>query len=52
LKRSYNILVPADRKKLVSALEREMLEHAKKLEFEQAATIRDEITKIKELGKL
>jgi len=52
LKRSYNILVPADRKKLISALEREMLEHAKKLEFEQAATIRDEIAKVKELGKV
>jgi len=50
LKRSYNVLIPADRKKLIAALEREMLEHAKKLEFEQAATIRDEITQIKGLG--
>jgi len=52
LKRSYNVLIPADRKKLIAALEREMLEHAKKLEFEQAATIRDEIVKIKEVGKV
>jgi excinuclease ABC subunit B len=52
IKRSYNILIPADRKKLIAALEREMLEHAKNLEFEQAATIRDEITKVKELGKV
>jgi excinuclease UvrABC nuclease subunit len=27
-----------------------MLEHAKNLEFEQAAAIRDEIQRIKELG--
>jgi len=52
LKRAHNVLVPAERKKLISALEREMLEHAKRLEFEQAAAIRDEIAKIKEIGKL
>ena len=52
LKRSHNILIPAERKKLIAALEREMLEHAKNLEFEQAAAIRDEIAKIKELGKI
>ena len=51
LKKSYNVLVPAQRKQLVKALENEMLEHAKNLEFEQAAVIRDEITKINELGK-
>jgi excinuclease ABC subunit B len=50
LKKSYNVIIPAERKKLVSALEREMLEHAKNLEFEQAAAIRDEIKKIKEIG--
>jgi len=48
LKKSYNILIPAQRKQLVKALENEMLEHAKNLEFEQAAAIRDEIAKIKE----
>jgi excinuclease ABC subunit B len=47
MKRSYNILVPTQRKKLVSLLEKEMLEHAKNLEFEQAAVIRDEIEKLK-----
>jgi excinuclease ABC subunit B len=47
LKRSYNILIPAQRKQLITALENEMLEHAKRLEFEQAAAIRDEINKIK-----
>jgi excinuclease ABC subunit B len=43
LKRSFNILIPAQRKKLVAALKREMLEHAKNLEFEKAALLRDEI---------
>jgi len=50
LKKSFNVIIPAERKKLISALEREMLEHAKNLEFEQAAAIRDEIKKIKEIG--
>jgi excinuclease ABC subunit B len=50
LKKAHNVLVPAERKKLIAALEREMLEHAKRLEFEQAATIRDEIAKIKDIG--
>jgi excinuclease ABC subunit B len=52
LKRAHNILVPAERKKLIAALEREMLEHAKNLEFEQAAAIRDEIDRIKQVGKI
>ncbi|MDR2376895.1 MAG: excinuclease ABC subunit B [Treponema sp.] len=52
LKRSYNVLIPAERHKLVRALEAEMLEHAKKLEFEKAAAIRDEIEKIKGIGRL
>jgi len=47
LKKSYNVLIPAQRKQLIKALENEMLEHAKNLEFEQAAAIRDEIAKIK-----
>jgi len=51
LKKSYNVLIPAQRKQLVKALENEMLEHAKNLEFEQAAAIRDEIARIKEVGK-
>jgi excinuclease ABC subunit B len=48
LKKSYNVLIPAQRKQLIMALESEMLEHAKNLEFEQAAAIRDEIAKVKE----
>jgi len=50
LKKSYNVLVPDQRRKLVKALENEMLEHAKNLEFEQAAAIRDEIAKINGIG--
>ena len=46
LLKSYNILIPAERKKLIAALNAEMLEHAKKLEFEQAAALRDEIQKL------
>ena len=48
LKKSFNALIPAQRKQLIKALENEMLEHAKKLEFEQAAAIRDEIARIRE----
>jgi excinuclease ABC subunit B len=48
LKKSYNTLIPAQRKQLIKALENEMLEHAKNLEFEQAAAIRDEIANIRE----
>jgi excinuclease ABC subunit B len=47
LKKKYNVLVPAQKKALISALEKEMLELAKNLEFENAALIRDEIQKLK-----
>ncbi len=43
LKSGYNLLLPGDRKRLVRELSRQMLEHAKNLEFEQAALCRDEI---------
>jgi len=46
LKKSYNMLIPAQRKQLIKALESEMLEHAKNMEYEQAAAIRDEIAKL------
>ncbi|GHV36915.1 UvrABC system protein B [Spirochaetia bacterium] len=52
LKRSYNVLVPNQRQQLIRALEGEMMEHAKNLEFEQAAAIRDEIEKIRGIGSL
>ena len=48
LLKSYNILIPAERKKLIAALNAEMLDHAKKLEFEQAAVLRDEIEKLQQ----
>ena len=47
LKRTHNLLVPEQKKALLKSLELQMLEHAKKLEFEQAALIRDEIERIK-----
>ena len=47
LKKKYNVLVPAQKKALISALEKEMLELAKNLEFENAALVRDEIQKLK-----
>jgi excinuclease ABC subunit B len=47
LKKSFNLLIPAQRKQFIKALENEMLEHAKNLEFEQAAVIRDEIMQIR-----
>ena len=49
LKKSYNILVPKEKKALIKALEKEMLNHAKNLEFEEAAVVRDEIDKIKDM---
>jgi excinuclease ABC subunit B len=50
LKRSFNVLVPKEKKQLVRALEEEMFELAKNLEFERAAVVRDEIKKIKEMS--
>ncbi|GAB6090140.1 excinuclease ABC subunit UvrB [Spirochaeta dissipatitropha] len=48
--RGYNVMNPKERKKLVRELEKLMLEHAKNLEFEEAATVRDEIEKISAMG--
>ncbi len=47
LKKTHNLLVPDQKKSLLKALESQMLEHAKNLEFEQAAILRDEIERIK-----
>lgn len=44
---SHNLLNPADRKKYIKELEKEMTECAKNLEFEKAAVLRDEIERIK-----
>ena len=43
----YNLLTKKDRKKYIKELENEMFNYAKDLEFEKAATLRDEIEKIK-----
>ncbi len=48
IKGAYNLLVPEQKNALVKRLEREMLEKAKRLEFEAAAVLRDEIEKLKE----
>jgi len=47
IKQGYNLLVPRDRSRLIKHLETIMLEHARNLEFEQAAIVRDEIEKLK-----
>jgi excinuclease ABC subunit B len=47
LKKTHNLLVPEQRKSLTKALEQRMLEHAKNLEFEEAALLRDEIAKLR-----
>jgi excinuclease ABC subunit B len=47
---SYNLLIPAERKKLVRELEKQMAEYAELLQFEEAATIRDRIAEIKAMG--
>ncbi len=52
LKKSLNLFVPAQRKKLVEALKKEMAECAERLEYEQAAVYRDQIAEIeKQYGK-
>ena len=47
LKQSYNVLIPSQKTALIRALEKQMLEHAKNLEFEEAAVVRDEIRQLK-----
>jgi excinuclease ABC subunit B len=48
IEKSYNVLIPKQKKELLKKLEAMMLEHAKNLEFEEAALIRDEIQRIQE----
>jgi excinuclease ABC, B subunit len=48
---SFNLLIPAERKKLVKELEKQMAEYAETLRFEEAATIRDRIAEIKKMGE-
>jgi len=47
LKQQHNLLNPADRKRYVRELEREMIEAARSLEFERAIVFRDEIERVK-----
>lgn len=47
LRRSFNILIPKEKAALIKALEGEMLEMAKNLDFEKAAMLRDEILRLK-----
>ncbi len=52
LKKAANLFVPAQRKKLIEALKKEMSESADRLEYEQAAALRDQILEIeKTYGK-
>lgn len=48
MEEQYNLLIPKERKALIRALEKEMFELAKDLEFEKAAVVRDEIERLKE----
>lgn len=50
LMKSHNLLVPQQKKSLISLLKARMLEHAKNLEFEEAAILRDEIERIERGG--
>ncbi len=52
LRKTHNMLIPEQRKSLVKALEQRMLEHAKNLEFEEAALLRDEIARVKAGGDI
>ena len=47
VKAGYNLLSEKDRKRYIQELTREMTDMAKRLEFEKAAIIRDEIERIK-----
>lgn len=48
LRKTLNVLKANERKKLLKILTKEMEEHAERLEFEQAAIIRDEIKAIED----
>lgn len=47
MKEGTNLFDPKQKKRLIKALENEMLEKAKNMEFEEAAVLRDEITRLK-----
>jgi excinuclease ABC subunit B len=47
IQKKYNLLNPADRKRYLKEVEREMLEAARNLDFERAIVFRDEIDRAK-----
>ncbi len=47
MKNSTNLFDPKQKKRLIKALENEMFEKAKNMEFEEAAVLRDEIARLK-----
>ncbi len=47
IKKSVNLLTADGRKKLIKAMEKQMMEHAERLEYEEAAAIRDQIEELK-----
>ena len=47
MKRSANLFDPKQKRRLIKALENEMLERAKNMEYEEAAVLRDEIRTLK-----
>lgn len=47
MKKSINLLDSKQKKRLIKALENEMLERAKNMEYEEAAVLRDEIRQLK-----
>ena len=49
LKKSANLFVPKERRKLIEVLKKQMNEYAENLEYEQAAVIRDQIADIEKL---
>ena len=48
LKRDANLFNPKERKKLINALKKQMSDYADRMEYEQAAAVRDEIRDIEE----
>jgi excinuclease ABC subunit C len=49
--RRLQMVLDGNKTHLISCLEREMLEHSKKMEFEQAAKLRDEISMLQSLDQ-
>ena len=47
MKKSTNLLDPKQKKRLIKALENEMMERAKNMEYEEAAVLRDEIKSLR-----